>query len=90
MDYMLTTTDNPYNPFTHFNEWQNYDTASGYHTLSFLARIVNSSHELSDADQDLAIEQAMDEIIKENVLGIYRKVGSDNTTSMNPSSLPSQ
>lgn len=73
-DSMLTTIDNPFNPFTQWDEWYQYDEDAGYHTSSFLARVVLSSDELSDADQDLAIEQAIDEIVRENVDGIYKKV----------------
>lgn len=71
---MLTTVDNPFNPFTQFDEWYAYDESKGYHTCSYLARIVKSSDELSQADEDLAIEAAIDEIIKENILGIYKKI----------------
>jgi hypothetical protein len=31
---------------------------------------------LSEVDQSLAIENAIDEIVEENILGIYRKVNS--------------
>lgn len=72
--HMLTTIDNPFDPFTQWDEWNRWDQASGYNTTSFLARIVASSDELSETDQDLAIEQAIDEIVKENVTGMYRKV----------------
>lgn len=72
--HMLTTIDNPFNPFTDYDRWNAYDEAQGYYTSSFLARIVISSSELSEADQDAAIEFAIDEIVRENVLGIYRKV----------------
>lgn len=71
---MLTTYDNPHDPFDDYPAWYSYDISSGYHTPSFLARIVKTSHEMSDADQELAIELAIDEIVRENVLGIYRKV----------------
>lgn len=74
MQYMLTTVDNPYNPSTHFDEWYAWDEAAGYHTSSFLARVVRSSEELSEADQNVAIETAIDEIVRENVLGVYKKV----------------
>lgn len=77
---MLTTVDNPFDPFTQLDEWDAYDRSMGYHTLAYLARITWSSHELSEADQSLAIEQAIDEIVSENVLGIYRKVLSSNST----------
>lgn len=73
-EFMLTTSDNPYNPFTHFPEWNEWDTAHGYHTNALLARVAFTSDELSDADQELSIIQAMDEIIKENVTGPYIKV----------------
>lgn len=76
---MLTTIDNPFDPFTQFDEWQAYDEAKGYYTCAYLARIALSSDELSDADEELAIEEAIDEIIKLNILGIYKKVYKKET-----------
>lgn len=76
-EHMLTTVDNPFNPFTQFDEWYAFDEAAGYRTTSFLARVVVTSDELSEADQNVAIENAIDEIVKENVLGLYRKVSSE-------------
>lgn len=78
MSSMLTTIDNPFDPFTQYKEWFAYDLAAGYDTTSYLARIVRSSDELSDADQDLAIEQAINEIVDLNILGIYKKVTKAN------------
>lgn len=75
---MLTTIDNPYNPFTHYDEWEEFDEASGYYSTALLSRIAISSEELSEADQELAYEQAIDEIVKENVSGVHRKVYSEN------------
>ncbi len=45
-EYMLTTVDNPFSPFTQWVEWYAYDTASGYHTCALLARIAITSDEL--------------------------------------------
>jgi hypothetical protein len=78
-EHMLTTLDNPFDPFTQFDEWNAFDQRLGYQTAALLARVVRSSHDLSDADQSLAIEQAIDEIVTENVTGMYRKVESSNT-----------
>jgi hypothetical protein len=72
-EYMLTTVDNPYSPVTQFNEWRNWDETKKYYTLSYLARITKTSHELSDADQAVALNQAMDEIVYENNK-LYKKV----------------
>jgi hypothetical protein len=76
--HMLTTIDNPFNPFTEFDKWYQWDTAAGYHTTSFLGRIVKTSDALSEADQSEAIEQAIDEIVRENVLGLYTKATEPN------------
>lgn len=71
---MLTTEDNPFNPFTHWAEWFAFDAAAGYHTPAYLARVVRSSDELSDADQEASIDDAIEDILKENLLGIYKVV----------------
>ena len=76
-EHMLTTLDNPFNPFTQFDEWHAFDEAHGYGTVSFLARIVMTSDDLSEPDQSAAIEAAIDEIVKENVLGIYKKITAE-------------
>lgn len=79
IEYMLTTTDNPYDPFTQFDGWLAYDTVSGYNTSGLLDRITITSDELSEADQSLAIQQAIDEIVSENILGIYIKVSRNKS-----------
>lgn len=71
---MLTTADNPFNPFTDFDSWLSFDESKGYNTCSYLARIAMTSDELSEADEALAIDEAIDEIVRMNVLGIYKKV----------------
>jgi hypothetical protein len=72
--YMLTTIDNPWNPHTNYDEWFAFDQQQGYNTPAYLARVAITSNELSDADQNLAISQAIDEIVDNNVLGIYKKI----------------
>lgn len=82
---MLTTIDNPFDPFDQFDEWFAFDVAKGYNTCAYLARIAKTSDELSPQDEDLAIDQAMDEIVRLNVLGIYRKVYKDEVENDNES-----
>lgn len=72
--YMLTTIDNPYSPFTQPDAWYGYDRNMGYHTLEYLARVAKTSSALSDAQNDMIIDDAINEIVALNVLGIYRKV----------------
>jgi hypothetical protein len=74
--HMLTTIDNPYDPFMQYDEWLQFDESSGYNTTQYLARLTLSSDSLSDVDQSNAIETAIDEIIRENINGMYRKVAA--------------
>jgi len=74
--HMLTTVDNPYDPFTQYREWSAFDEEHGYYTPQLLARVVVFSDELSETDQDLAIESAIDEIVEFNVSGMHRKVAA--------------
>lgn len=71
----LTTTDNPYNPFTQFDAWLRYDeNYLEYFTCSYLARITIDSDALSDEERLLATEAAIDEIVEINSNGKYAKV----------------
>jgi hypothetical protein len=74
VEYMLTTVDNPFNPFDQFDEWFAWDRQAGYNSPSLLARIAKTSEELSDADLQAAINDAIDEICRENVTGMFKKV----------------
>ena len=74
--FMLTTVDNPFNPFTQWDEWFAYDMKMGYHTCALLARVTVTTDELSDVDQDLTLQQAIDEVVQYNVSGMHRKVSS--------------
>jgi hypothetical protein len=77
-DVMLTTIDNPWSPFTHYDEWLAFDEAHGYYSNALLARVTVSSNELSEYDQELDIIKAIDEIVTENASGMHRKVSPDS------------
>jgi hypothetical protein len=81
MQYMLTTVDNPFNPFTQFDDWYSWDTAHGYHTSSLLARVTVTSDDLGEGDALSAIDNAIDEIVRENVSGMHRKVAETQEVS---------
>ena len=70
---MITTTDNPYDPFDQFKEWYMYDALAGYQTCGYLDRIAHTSDQLSDEENKEEIERAIDEIIAYNPL-IYKKI----------------
>ena len=71
---MLTTFDNPYNPFDEFTSWFMFDEEKGYHSCAYLGRIAKTSEHLSDEENAQEIERAIDEIIKYDFQNIYKKV----------------
>lgn len=73
---MLSTKDNPYNPFTQFDQWYNYDMDLGYDSSGYLARIVRTSDTFTDDENNLLIEGAIDDIIRLDFLNLYIKVKS--------------
>lgn len=74
MASMLTTTDNPYDPFTQFDDWYAFDEQKGYHTSEYLARIARFSPDISPKDCEEEMERAIDEILSFNLTGKYKKV----------------
>lgn len=71
---MLTTFDNPYDPFEDFTSWLLFDNEKGYNTCNYLARIAKTSDELSDQENNKEIERAIDEIIYYDPFNMYKKV----------------
>lgn len=84
---MLTTIDNPYNPFTQFDEWYAFDHSKGYFSCEYLARIAVTSNEMSDEEVNEAINDAINEIIYNNPLLIYQKVTPSTFDSMKQKAL---
>ena len=74
MAVMLSTIDNPYDPFDNFSSWYMYDVDSGYNSCAYLARIAKTSDQFTDVENDEEIERAIDEIIQYDFRNIYVKV----------------
>lgn len=71
---MLTTFDNPFDPFEQFDSWFLFDVEKGYNSCAYLARIARTSDQFSDKENEEEIENAIDEIIKYDFMNIYKKV----------------
>ena len=74
---MLTTFDNPFDPFEQFTDWFMFDVEKGYNTCSYLARITKLTDDMSDQEVNDEIERAIDEIIQYDFMNIYKKVTKD-------------
>lgn len=73
-EFRLTTIDNPFDPFTQFDDWFLFDTEKGYNSCSRLDRITRVTDEMSEVEVNEEIERAIDEIIKYDFMNLYKKV----------------
>ena len=81
MACMLTTIDNPFNPFDDFVPWLMFDIEKGYNTCGRLARIANYTDDMTSKEEDEETERAIDEIITYDFMDLYKKVTKTGTES---------
>ena len=78
---MLTTFDNPFDPFEQFTSWFLFDTEKGYNSCSYLGRIARTSEQFTEEENEREIERAIDEIIKYDFMNVYKKVKRETVTT---------
>ena len=72
MAIALTTTDNPFNPFTHWESWLSYDEDAGHNTNQKLARVSNPSLDITDEEELAVLElEAIMFILEHDLTGLY-------------------
>ncbi len=76
---MLTTNDNPFNPFEDIDSWFRFDTEKGYNSCSRLMRIAKVEDFYSEEETEAEIERAIDIIIEQDFLDIFKKVKKELT-----------
>ena len=73
-EYMLSTKDNPFDPFTQFDQWYQYDFEKGHHSCEVLGRFANCSDDLSIRENNAEIAEAIDRIIANDAEKKFIKV----------------
>ena len=68
---MLTTIDNPFSPFTQWDQWLRYDRDHGYYTNEYLARVADADESLSTEQYRAAIRKAMYNIAENNPTNLW-------------------
>ena len=79
-DCRLTTVDNPYDPFTQFESWFLFDSEKGYNTCGYIARIAETTPDMTEEEYNKENERAIDEIIRYDFTNLYRKVKKSTTS----------
>ena len=72
--FMLSTIDNPFNPFEDYSSWLIFDKEKGYDSAERLMRIAKLTDDMTQKEEIEEIERAIDEIIKYDILNVYIKV----------------
>ena len=72
--HTLSTKDNPFNPFDEYDQWFAFDHECGYNSSEYLARLAHTSDYLSPEQNEIEIEKAIDDIIRNDPTGNYIKV----------------
>ena len=79
---MLTTNDNPFDPFVNFDEWFHYDIDHGYNSCGKMMRIAKLEPDMTDEEENIEVERAIDEFVKLDFTDTYskaiKKQGNDN------------
>lgn len=79
MSFMLSLASNPYDPFTQYSKWKQFDTREGFDTDGLMARAISTSSEISEADQLLAEKQTAESIAQNpSFAGLYVVINSDD------------
>ena len=79
---MLSTNDNPFDPFDQFDSWYRFDLDKKYDCCGFLARIARTSDQFTDEENDKEVERAIDEIIKYDFEDLYVKKTLNTTETV--------
>jgi hypothetical protein len=74
IESMLTTVDNPYNPFENFEDWYRYDRDHEHYCCERLAEVVGDLKDSNPVEEVKITESAINYIVANDVLGKYAKV----------------
>lgn len=73
-EVMLSTSDNPFNPFVDPVGWYAFDYAHGYNTLGYLAVVAETYEEGFERENRLAWNEAIEDALRYNLTGNRIKV----------------
>lgn len=71
--YTITTYDNPWDPWTHYDEWEAFDLEFGYKTWQKVAKIALLSPNVNETEDEDSIDFAINELC-ELLPAVYTRV----------------
>lgn len=81
-EVLITTYDNPYDPFEDFTRWFLEDQRLGYNSWEKVARFCSQSENMTHEEELEDIEKAIDEVVMNDFTGLYRKITRSSAKEM--------
>ena len=72
-DYLLTTIDNPYNPFEDFSLWDAFDREKGHNTCDLIGRLSQLSDDMTQREEEAEYDRVAEFIIYHDPHDKYKK-----------------
>lgn len=72
-EFMLTTVDNPYDPFEQFAQWDLYDKEKGHNTCSLIARLSHMTYDMTQKEENDEYDRVVEAIIQRDPFDKYKK-----------------
>ena len=83
-EFMLTTLDNPFNPFKEFEKWKKFDEDNNYVSCSLLDRLSFTSETLSKTQNQKILNTAITDIVDNDETGKYIRVRPETVIKVKP------
>lgn len=82
VQYLVTTEDNPFDPFEQSDDWNRFDQDHGYNTNAYFARVIDmvfggTNDMMTEKEEIELMNKAVDSIVDLNLTGNYKKVGKE-------------
>lgn len=82
-DCMISTKDNPFDPFDDFEAWLMFDKEKGYNSSERVARLAHFTEDMTEEESDKEFERAMDRLIEIDPFDIFIKIRRKSETNAN-------
>ena len=86
-NYLLTTIDNPYDPFEEFSLWNLFDKEKGHNTCELIGRLSRMSFDMTSKEEEEEYDRVVDFIIlhdlQDKYKRFYKNENKQNATATN-------
>lgn len=71
---LISTKDNPFDPFEQFDDWYRFDKEKGYDSNERVTRLAHFEENMTEPEVDQEYERAIDRLIEIDPFDLFIKV----------------